>query len=124
MPVRIGLVSSREADRATLPTVSTNARAGTSTIVSPPASGSGGKSSARSVRMSNVADPDTISTSCSAGRSSSVTVAAGSERMTSSSNRPGRTATPGRATSAVKGTRRPTSMSVARNSTPPSSAAI
>ena len=51
MPVRIGRVSSRDADRATRLIVSTNAAAGTLTTVSPPGSGSGGKSSARSVRM-------------------------------------------------------------------------
>ena len=77
MPVRIGRVSSRDAERATRLIVSTNAAAGTLTTVSPPGSGSGGKSSARSVRMWNVAEPDRISTSCSAGRSSSVAVLAG-----------------------------------------------
>ena len=51
------------------------------TTVSPPGSGSGGKSSARSVRRWNFAEPATTSTSCSAGRSSSDDVAApGSER--------------------------------------------
>ena len=47
------------------------------TIWSPPGSGSGGKSSARSVRMWNFAVPATTSTSCSAGRSSSETSPAG-----------------------------------------------
>ena len=51
MPVRIGRVSSREAERATRAMVSVKAGAGMVTIWSPPGSGSGGKSSARSVRM-------------------------------------------------------------------------
>ena len=74
--MRIGRVSSREAERATRLIVATNAAAGTSTTFSPPGSGSGGKSSARSVRMWNVAAPETTSTSCSAGRSSNVAVRA------------------------------------------------
>ena len=82
--MRIGRVSSREAERATRLIVSTNAAAGTSTMFSPPGSGSGGKSSARSVRMWKVAEPETTSTSCSAGRSSSVASLPGSERATSS----------------------------------------
>ena len=56
--------------------VSTNAGAGIATTWSPPGSGSGGKSSVRSVRMWKRAVPPTISTSCSVGRSSSDTVAA------------------------------------------------
>ena len=51
IPVRIGLVSSREAERATLAIVSMNGAAGTVTSASPACSGRGGKSSARSVRM-------------------------------------------------------------------------
>src|SRR3954466_6323990 len=51
MPVRMGRVSSREALRCTRVTVSTNAPPGTETTASPAASGKGGKSSARSVRM-------------------------------------------------------------------------
>ena len=98
MPVRIGRVSSRDAERATRLIVSTNAAAGTLTTVSPPGSGSGGKSSARSVRMWNVAEPERISTSCSAGRSSSVASLPGSERATSSSRRAGRTTVPSRST--------------------------
>ena len=57
MPVSTGRVSSREAERATLSTVSTNAGPGTSTRPSPSGSGNGGKSSRRSVRMWNVAEP-------------------------------------------------------------------
>jgi hypothetical protein len=117
MPVRIGRVSSREAERATLPIVATNAWAGTVTTASPVGSGKGGKSSPRSVRMWNVAEPETISTSCSDVRSSMVTSEAGSERTTSSVRRAGRTAVPSRWISALSGTRRPTSMSVARSST-------
>ena len=64
MPVRIGRVSSREAERATLAIVSTNAGAGIDDLGSPPGSGSGGKSSARSVRRWKRAVPATISTSC------------------------------------------------------------
>ena len=100
--MRIGRVSSREADRATRLIVSTNAAAGTLTTVSPPGSGSGGKSSARSVRMWNVAEPDRISTSCSAGRSSSDASPPGSERATSSSRRAGRTTVPSRSTVAAQ----------------------
>ncbi len=118
MPVRIGRVSSREADRDTRLIVSTKAFAGTVTTVSPPGSGSGGKSSARNVRMWNVAEPDSTSTSCSDGRSSSVASGPGSERATSSNRRAGRTTVPSRATSAFNGTRSPTSMSVARSSAP------
>ena len=116
--MRIGRVSSREAERATRLIVSTNAAAGTSTTFSPPGSGSGGKSSARSVRMWKVAEPETTSTSCSAGRSSNVASVPGSERATSSMRRAGSTTVPSRSTSALSGTRRPTSMSVARSSAP------
>ena len=66
MPVSTGRVSSREAHRATLLIVATNAAPGTCTRPSPSGSGNGGKSSSRSVRMWNVAAPATISTSCSA----------------------------------------------------------
>ena len=119
MPVRMGRVSSREALRWTRVIVSTKAPAGTETTASPPASGKGGKSSARSVRMWKVAEPETISTSCSLGRCSSDTRSPGSARMTSSSRRAGRTTVPSRLTSAVEtGTRKPTSMSVARSSAP------
>ena len=45
MPVSTGRVSSRDAERATLATVSTNAAPGTSTRPSPSGSGNGGKSS-------------------------------------------------------------------------------
>ena len=55
MPVSTGRVSSRDAERATLSTVSTNAGPGTSTRPSASVSGNGGKSSRRSVRMWNVA---------------------------------------------------------------------
>ena len=89
--MRIGRVSSREAERATLPIVSTNACAGTVTTASPDASGKGGKSSPRSVRMWNCAEPETISTSCSAERSSIETSEAGSARTTSSVRRAGTT---------------------------------
>ena len=78
MPVRIGLVSSRDADRETLVAVSTNAAAGTVTTVSPPGSGRGGKSSARSVRMWKRDGPEITSTSPSLGRSSSDTSPPGS----------------------------------------------
>ena len=117
MPVRIGRVSSREADRATRAMVSVKAGAGMVTIWSPPGSGSGGKSSARSVRMWKRAVPATTSTSCSAGRSSSETSPAGSWRTTSRSRRAGRTTVPGRSMVASSGTRRATSMSVARSCT-------
>ena len=118
MPVRIGRVSSREAERETRAMVSTKAGAGIETTWSPPGSGSGGKSSPRSVRMWKRAVPPTISTSCSAGRSSSETSPLRSVRTTSSSRRAGRTTVPLRSTSASSGTRSPTSMSVARSSTP------
>ena len=68
--------------------------------------------------MWNVAAPATISTSCSAVRSSSVTVSPGSERTTSTSSRAGSTTAPSRTTSPSSGTRRPISMSVARSSMP------
>ena len=122
IPVSIGRVSSRDADRATLLTVATNAGPGTWTRPSLSGSGNGGKSSSRSVRMWNVAAPDTISTSCSAGRSSSVTESPGSERTTSTRSRAGSTTAPSRTTSPSSGTRRPISMSVARSSMPPSAA--
>ena len=67
MPVRTGRVSSREAEPATFSAVLTNAPAGSETADSGSASGNGGKSSARSVRMWNVALPETSSTSCSGG---------------------------------------------------------
>ena len=124
MPVRTGRVSSRDADRATLATVATNAGPGTWTRPSPSGSGNGGKSSSRSVRMWNVAAPATISTSCSALRSSSVTESPGSERITSTSSRAGSTTEPSRTTSPSSGTRRPISMSVARSSTAPAEARI
>ena len=123
IPVRIGRVSSLDAERATWPTVSTNAAAGIWTTESPPGAGSGGKSSARSVRRWKRAVAEMISTSPSEGRSSSETSEPGSCRATSSSRRAGRTTSPGRATSARSGTRRPISMSVARSSTPSSPAA-
>ena len=47
----MGRVSSRDAERDTRAIVSTNAGAGIATTWSPPGSGSGGKSSVRSVRM-------------------------------------------------------------------------
>ena len=118
IPVRTGRVSSREAEPATLSAVETNASADSSTADSVSGSGNGGKSSLRSVRMWKVALPETSSTSCSAERSSSDTPAAGSERTTSSSSRAGSTTVPSRAISASTGTRRPTSMSVARSSQP------
>ena len=123
-PVRIGRVSSREAERETRAIVSVNAAAGTTTVVSPPGSGSIGKSSPRSVRRWNVALPATSSTSCCSGRSSMLTVGPGSRRTTSSSSRAGRTTSPGRWTSAGSGARSAISMSVARSSTALSVAAI
>ena len=122
MPVSTGRVSSRDADRATFSTVSTNAGPGTWTRPSASVSGNGGKSSRRSVRMWNVAAPPTSSTSCSDGRSSSVTSSAGSARTTSTSSRAGSTTAPSRTTSPSSGTRRPISMSVARSSIAPSPA--
>ncbi len=116
MPVSTGRVSSREAERATRLTVCTNASAGSTTRVSGDGGGSDGKSSARSVRRWKVVGPQMISTSCSALRSSIVSVSDGSERATSSSRRAGSTTDPGRATSALSGTRRPISMSVASSS--------
>ena len=74
MPVSTGRVSSCEAEFATFRIVSTNACAGTRTAPPSSGSGKGGKSSLRSVRMWNVALPAGSSTSCSAARSSSVTV--------------------------------------------------
>jgi hypothetical protein len=68
--------------------------------------------------MSKVALPALISTSCSAERNSSVTCAEGNERTTSRVRRAGSTTVPSRITSASSGTRRPTSMSVARSSHP------
>ena len=118
IPVSTGRVSSREAEPATLSAVSTNAPTGTETPSSALGSGNGGKSSVRSVRMWNVAPPEISSTSCSAERSSSETSAAGSERTTSSSSRAGSTTTPSRTVCAASGTRRLTSMSVARSSQP------
>lgn len=115
-----GRVSSFEAARATRPTVSTSAATGTGTTTSPPASGRGGKSSERSVRMWKVALPARSSTSCSAARSSSDTSLAGSARTTSSRSRAGSTTSPACSIEAVSGTRRPISTSVARTSAPPS----
>ena len=74
--------------------------------------------------MWNVAEPPTISTSCSAGRSSSETCSPGSARMTSTSRRAGSTTAPSRTTSPSSGTRRPISMSVARSSIAPLAAWI
>ena len=116
MPVSTGRVSSREADRATRAIVCTNASVGSATRPSAEGAGSLGKSSARSVRRWKVAGPQISSTSCSAARSSSVTVSEDSERATSSSRRAGSTADPGRDTSALSGTRRPISISVASSS--------
>ena len=114
MPVSTGRVSSREAERATREIVCTNASAGSVIRVSAVGLGSVGKSSVRSVRRWKVAGPQISSTSCSALRSSIVSSSAGSERATSSSRRAGSTAEPGLATSAFSGTRRPISMSVAK----------
>jgi hypothetical protein len=69
--------------------------------------------------MWKVAEPETISTSCSVGRSSIDTPSAGSARTTSTSRRAGRTTAPSRTTSPSSGTRRPISMSVARSSMAP-----
>ena len=118
IPVSTGRVSSREAEPATFSAVETKASAGSSTAESESGSGKVGKSSERSVRMWKVALPETISTSCSAARSSRETPAAGRARITSSSRRAGRTIIPSRWTSSSRGTRRPTSMSVARSSPP------
>ena len=120
MPVSTGRVSSREAERATRVIVSTKAVAGSVTRASSVGSGSDGKSSARNVRRWNVVGPQRSSTSCSAVRSSIVTVSPGSDRATSRSSRAGSTAAPGRATSAASGMRRPISMSVASSSGDPS----
>ena len=121
MPVRIGRVSSREAERDTRAIVSTNAGAGIETTWSPPGSGSGGKSSARSVRMWKRAVPPTISTSCSAGPQLERDVAA-AQRADDVEQQAGREHDRARALdlAASSGTRRPTSMSVARSSTPAS----
>ena len=102
MPVRTGRVSSREAELATLRIVSTNALGRHADgAVRRPARGSGGKSSPRSVRMWNVALPATSSTSCSAARSSSVTVGPDSERDdVDAAAGPGSTTEPSRSTSA------------------------
>ena len=124
IPVSTGRVSSREAERATRVTVSTNASSGKAMRVSGEGSGNVGKSSARSVRRWKVAGPEINSTSCSALRSSSVSSSAGSARATSSSSRAGSTALPGRETSALSGTRNPISMSVARSSALASSTEI
>ena len=118
IPVSTGRVSSREAERATLSTVSTKASPGTLTRPSASGSGKGGKSSRRSVRMWKVAEPATISTSCSDERSSSETASPGSARTTSTSRRAGSTTPPSRTTSPSSGTRSPISMSVARSSMP------
>ena len=116
MPVSTGRVSSREAERATRATSARTPRLAATTRVSGDGDGSDGKSSARSVRRWKVVGPQISSTSCSALRSSIVSVSAGSERATSSSSRAGSTAEPGRTTSAWSGTRRPISMSVASSS--------
>ena len=52
--------------------------------------------------MWNVAEPETTSTSCSAGRSSKLACGPGSERATSSIRRAGRTTVPSRSTSAFE----------------------
>ena len=119
MPVSTGRVSSRDAERATFADRrDERRRRAPGRGRRPPASGNGGKSSSRSVRMWNVAAPATISTSCSAARSSSVTESPGSERTTSTSSRAGSTTAPSRTTSPSSGTRSPISMSVARSSMP------
>ena len=74
IPVSTGRVSSREAEVATLSAVETNASTGSETAPSACGSGNGGKSSDLSVRMWNVAFPETSSTSCSEARSSSETL--------------------------------------------------
>ena len=121
MPVSTGRVSSRDAERATVAIVSTNAAAGTSTTAS-------------SVRLAEAAGsprraacgcgtsrrPATSSTSCSAARSSSVDgrrpAARGRRRAAAApAARRRRRARP----RASSGTRRPTSMSVARSSMAP-----
>ena len=101
-PVRCGRVSSREAERATRSIVSTKAAVGhRAWSPRPPAPGSLGKSSSGSVRRWNFAVPDTTSTSCCDERYSSERSSFGSERTTSSSSRPGTTASPSRSTLAV-----------------------
>src|SRR3954465_7951281 len=82
-PVRCGLVSSREADLATRPIVSTNAAAGTRMILASPIAGSFGNSSAGRVRRWKREGPDTTSTSPSDERYSSERPSFGSERPTS-----------------------------------------
>ena len=90
-PVSTGRVSSFEADRATCRAVSTKTWVGSVMRVSGAGPGSVGKSSERSVRSWNLAEPEITSTSCSCGRSSIVTVSPGSERATSSTSRAGST---------------------------------
>ncbi len=117
IPVSTGRVSSREADRATCRAVSTKAWVGSVMRVSGAGPGSVGKSSERSVRSWNLAEPEITSTSCSWERSSIVTVSPGSERATSSSEPRREHGDAGlEATSAWSGTRSPTSMSVASSS--------
>ena len=79
MPVSTGRVSSREAEPETLVAVSTKALSGSEIAEDGSSSGNGGKSSACSVRMWKVAFPESSSTSCSAGRSSSETEGCGSD---------------------------------------------
>ncbi len=125
MPVRIGRVSSREADRATARIVSTNARAGIATVVSPPGSGSGGKSSARSVRRWKlrragdeldvlVLGPQLERHLVAGQLADDVEQQPRRQDRFAGARRPRRRAA----------SRRPISMSVARSSTPPSVAAI
>ena len=115
-PVRCGLVSSREAERATRPITSTKAAAGTFSESSGGGSGSLGKSSGGRVRRWNTAPPETTSTSCCEERYSSERSSRGSERTTSSNSRPGMTTEPSVVSVASSDTRTPSSMSVASSS--------
>ena len=120
MPVRIGRVSSREAERATLPIVSTKRRAPASSRPGRrPARAAAGSPRRAACACGSCAVPATISTSRSVGRSSSETSPPGSLRddVEQQARRAARPC-PGASTVASSGTRRPTSMSVARSSTP------
>jgi hypothetical protein len=114
-------MSSREAARATSSTVAARAGAGIFTG-SPSSSGNFGKSSLDSVRRWKLELPLRISTSPSLSRSSIVTEESPRERASSATRRPGRRAEPARSTSATSFVFRPISRSVARRSTPFSSA--
>ena len=117
MPVSTGRVSSREAERATRATVSTNASAGSVMRVSAvrrrERAGSPRRAACAGGRSPR---PQISSTSCSAARSSSETRLRGQRADDVEQQARGQDHVAGRCDLGASGTRRPTSMSVARSS--------